>query len=688
MSPRFGVKDAYVSSDSTFESLEGPLSWRVREEMFDLRGQLSQLQGRLDEAEDGRRFHAAMADELKQALLAFKQDTAHDELVIKSLRLAELYMEMDAKQDRIKALEAEAATLQDTLLSEQEKTKQLAIFVHSIHPSDDNNHGDNILRSLTSYVAGVEEERRSMVAKCGAQENTILKLQADILSKDNRIKALEELNRSLNQKNNDEATTLTDDAKQGSESREEPASSEVPREVKRRQLSLRDMFRSRPSQCYEPPTTPIKADEEKEAPESPPTLTASSSPNSSSDDDDDGNDVAPGSRSLSLLSLGGPLRRERPKHPSSRSKCSEPSTTSTEADEKMKTPESPPTLTASSSPNSSSDDDDDGNDVAPGSRSLSLLSLGGPLRRERPKHPSSRSKCSEPSTTSTEADEKMKTPESPPTLTASSSPTYSDDDVAPGSRSLSLLSLGGRLRLEHTDALSSRSTCSETPTTPTEADKNMEAPESPPTLTASTSPTSSSDEDEDNDVAPGSRSLSLLSLASRFRRELPDALSSRSTCSETPTTPTEADKNMEAPESPPTLTASSSPTSSSDEDEENDVAPGSRSLSLLSLASRFRRERPDALSSRSKSTSIVQENVSLSSSYVRKEAIKVKIAGQVGMYTGPVSGSKPNGVGTIRFSNGDTYLGALRDGKLHGTGTLYTKEGFFRGLFQDDAFMG
>ena len=546
MSPRFGVKDAYVSSDSTFESLEGPLSWRVREEMFDLRGQLSQLQGRLDEAEDGRRFHAAMADELKQALLAFKQDTAHDELVIKSLRLAELYMEMDAKQDRIKALEAEAATLQDTLLSEQEKTKQLAIFVHSIHPSDDNNHGDNILRSLTSYVAGVEDERRSMVAKCGAQENTILKLQADILTKDNRIKALEEINRSLNQKNHDEATTLTDDAKQGSESREEPASSEVPREVKRRQLSLRDMFRSRPSQCYEPPTTPIKADEEKDAPESPPTLTASSSPNSSSDDDDD-----------------------------------------------------------------------DGNDVAPGSRSLSLLSLGGPLRRERPKHPSSRSKCSEPSTTSTEADEKMKTPESPPTLTASSSPTYSDDDVAPGSRSLSLLSLGGRLRLEHTDALSSRSTCSETPTTPTEADKNMEAPESPPTLTAS-----------------------------------------------------------------------SSPTSSSDEDEENDVAPGSRSLSLLSLASRFRRERPDALSSRSKSTSIVQENVSLSSSYVRKEAIKVKIAGQVGMYTGPVSGSKPNGVGTIRFSNGDTYLGALRDGKLHGTGTLYTKEGFFRGLFQDDAFMG
>jgi len=45
-----------------------------------------------------------------------------------------------------------------------------------------------------------------------------------------------------------------------------------------------------------------------------------------------------------------------------------------------------------------------------------------------------------------------------------------------------------------------------------------------------------------------------------------------------------------------------------------------------------------------------------------------------GVYTGPLSvDRKPQGVGTIRFTNGDTYSGEMEQGKMSGRGTLYTK---------------
>jgi hypothetical protein len=56
----------------------------------------------------------------------------------------------------------------------------------------------------------------------------------------------------------------------------------------------------------------------------------------------------------------------------------------------------------------------------------------------------------------------------------------------------------------------------------------------------------------------------------------------------------------------------------------------------------------------------------------RARRMKVSMNGLDGAYTGPLSSSGlPNGTGTIRFKNGDTYLGDLRDGKLHGKGAMY-----------------
>jgi hypothetical protein len=74
---------------------------------------------------------------------------------------------------------------------------------------------------------------------------------------------------------------------------------------------------------------------------------------------------------------------------------------------------------------------------------------------------------------------------------------------------------------------------------------------------------------------------------------------------------------------------------------------------------------------------------------MKKVKIRFKKAGLEGTYTGPLMDRKPHGVGTIRFSNGDTYLGEMTRGKMSGTGTLYTKtKGVLRGRFENNKFMG
>lgn len=65
--------------------------------------------------------------------------------------------------------------------------------------------------------------------------------------------------------------------------------------------------------------------------------------------------------------------------------------------------------------------------------------------------------------------------------------------------------------------------------------------------------------------------------------------------------------------------------------------------------------------------------------------LAVNINGLEGSYTGPLgSNGLPNGTGTIRFKNGDTYLGTLKDGQLHGKGAMYyasNRKTTFRGTF-------
>jgi hypothetical protein len=75
----------------------------------------------------------------------------------------------------------------------------------------------------------------------------------------------------------------------------------------------------------------------------------------------------------------------------------------------------------------------------------------------------------------------------------------------------------------------------------------------------------------------------------------------------------------------------------------------------------------------------------------RVRRMKVSINGLDGAYTGPLgSNGLPNGTGTIRFKNGDTYLGDLRDGQLHGKGAMYfgdKDKTTLRGQFESNALV-
>ena len=100
--------------------------------------------------------------------------------------------------------------------------------------------------------------------------------------------------------------------------------------------------------------------------------------------------------------------------------------------------------------------------------------------------------------------------------------------------------------------------------------------------------------------------------------------------------------------------------------------------------------RPEGLKNRRSNSSrtLNEEKSPRQSSSSRRKATIFIVGDQVGEYAGPIVDGKPHGVGTVRFANGDTYLGEVRRGKLCGKGTMYTKSGTSRGLFEDNVFVG
>jgi hypothetical protein len=85
------------------------------------------------------------------------------------------------------------------------------------------------------------------------------------------------------------------------------------------------------------------------------------------------------------------------------------------------------------------------------------------------------------------------------------------------------------------------------------------------------------------------------------------------------------------------------------------------------------------------------EGTSIDPDSTNARRMEIKIGDLEGQYNGPLRNSIPHGSGTIRFRNGDTYLGELVDGEMHGNGTLYHRSkdsGISRGYFEHNNFVG
>jgi hypothetical protein len=112
-----------------------------------------------------------------------------------------------------------------------------------------------------------------------------------------------------------------------------------------------------------------------------------------------------------------------------------------------------------------------------------------------------------------------------------------------------------------------------------------------------------------------------------------------------------------------------------------------RSLPSLDLGEKMRSFRAARAKQQEKPTPTASRQP-MQPSKMSKIKICFKKAGLEGTYTGPVKDGMPHGVGSIRFTNGDTYLGEMKSGKMSGKGTLFSKSrGVMRGQFENNQFL-
>jgi hypothetical protein len=109
---------------------------------------------------------------------------------------------------------------------------------------------------------------------------------------------------------------------------------------------------------------------------------------------------------------------------------------------------------------------------------------------------------------------------------------------------------------------------------------------------------------------------------------------------------------------------------------------------------------PSLLDSRDDGEQVVASNLQFLLSAVKPAAkgnsqvkkargIKIAIGELEASYTGPLRNDIPHGTGTIRFNGGDTYLGEVVAGEMHGKGTLYHRNRkMSRGTFEHNVFLG
>lgn len=181
-----------------------------RDEAAKLRNDVCQLQVRLEQVEDERNYTAAKANELEEIIRAFKQDHVHEELVKKSLQLAEVSMAVDSLRSEIKTLQDEKVQLLRSRARDRKTMEELSEVLKSLQFStnDEDEEEDAVLtpekaldlalRNLKGNIEFLEDEHQKLSIQCSNQQKTISQLEKENEMKDVKIGMLEELFRALN----------------------------------------------------------------------------------------------------------------------------------------------------------------------------------------------------------------------------------------------------------------------------------------------------------------------------------------------------------------------------------------------------------------------------------------------------------------------------------------------------------
>ncbi len=186
----------------------------ARDEAAKLKNDVCQLQVRLEEVEDERKYAAAKANELEEVLRAFKQDHVHEELVKKSLQLAEISMTLDSLKSQIQNLKDEKAQLVLARTRDNQKMEALSAVFRSLqcNSKDVSEDGDEegevvltpekaldmALKNMKYHIEFLEDEHQNISHKCTTQEKKITQLERENEMKELKINMLEELFRALN----------------------------------------------------------------------------------------------------------------------------------------------------------------------------------------------------------------------------------------------------------------------------------------------------------------------------------------------------------------------------------------------------------------------------------------------------------------------------------------------------------
>jgi hypothetical protein len=207
---------------------------RARDEAAGLRSEVCQLRVRMEEIEEERNFNAAKANEFQDILSTFKKEHVHEELVKKSLQVAEMSMSLDSLKSQIRTLTAENEKLRNASAEDRSKMTDLSGVVRSLQgyascESDEEDEDeeevvltaekalDMTLKNMKFHIEVLEDELQDRSVKCKDQERKIAKLEKESDLKNLKVEMLEELFRSLNhQERIDESPTKPQLAKANS----------------------------------------------------------------------------------------------------------------------------------------------------------------------------------------------------------------------------------------------------------------------------------------------------------------------------------------------------------------------------------------------------------------------------------------------------------------------------------------